>query len=96
MTTVNPLTTQEIEAQLAGLDGWSIDDGKLCRTFTFANFVEAFGFMARVALIAEAMNHHPEWTNVYGTVSIRLSTHDAGGAVSSLDFKLAQKITDST
>ncbi len=82
------LETAEIEARLADLDGWSLANGKLHRRFTFANFVEAFGFMSQVALVAEKMDHHPEWSNVYARVDVDLTTHDAGG-ITDLDFELA-------
>ncbi|MEH6591851.1 MAG: 4a-hydroxytetrahydrobiopterin dehydratase [Halioglobus sp.] len=72
---------------------WTLDEGKLYRRFVFTDFVAAFGFMSRVALLAESMNHHPEWSNVWNRVEIRLTTHDAGG-ISELDFQLAQKIDD--
>ncbi len=77
-------------AALAGLSGWSeVDDrDAIAKTFTFENFNEAFGFMARVALKAEAMNHHPEWFNVWNRVEVTLSTHDAGG-LTELDIELA-------
>jgi 4a-hydroxytetrahydrobiopterin dehydratase len=70
---------------------WSIADGKLHKTFQFQDFSEAFGFMARVALVAEAMDHHPEWLNVYKTVRVDLGTHDAGG-ITELDFALAGRM----
>ena len=89
--TVCKLTEEEIDARLDDLDGWSVLDGKLQRDFTFDDFVAAFGFMAQVALIAESMNHHPEWFNVYHTVKIDLTTHDAGG-ISAKDFALAEKM----
>ena len=78
---------------LAELDGWSLVEGRsaITRTFTFRNFNEAFGFMSRVALAAEKMDHHPEWFNVYKTVQVTLSTHDAGG-ITGLDIKLARKM----
>jgi 4a-hydroxytetrahydrobiopterin dehydratase len=85
------LTDAEIEKALGELDGWEQRDGKLHKTFTFADFVEAWGFMARAALIAEAMNHHPEWFNVYRTVRVDLSTHDAGG-ITLMDVELARKM----
>jgi len=85
------LTDEQIQSQLNDLDGWSLADGKLHRELKFADFSEAFGFMARVALFAESMNHHPEWFNVYNTVKIDLATHDVGG-ISELDFELAGKI----
>ncbi|HEV8434187.1 MAG TPA: 4a-hydroxytetrahydrobiopterin dehydratase [Thermoanaerobaculia bacterium] len=73
--------------------GWQVQDGNLVREFRFANFVDAFGFMTFVALVAERMNHHPDWSNVYNTVRIRLSTHDAGG-ITDKDFGLASAISD--
>lgn len=74
------------------MSGWTEQDGKLCRSFRFADFSEAFGFMARVALVAEKMNHHPEWTNVWNSVEISLSTHDAGGSITEKDRRLAAAI----
>lgn len=74
--------------RLGELDGWRLDDGRLHRRFEFADFVEAFGFMASVALIAERMNHHPDWSNTYKTVEVHLSSHDVGG-LSERDFELA-------
>lgn len=71
---------------------WKESDNKLTRTFQFENFVEAFGFMVKVALLAEKMNHHPDWSNVYNTVVISLSTHDAGNIVTERDRKLAGQI----
>ena len=75
---------------LAGLDGWAEANGRdaIAKTLKFKNFSEAFGFMARVALAAEKMDHHPDWKNVYDTVEIELSSHDIGG-VSERDVKLA-------
>jgi 4a-hydroxytetrahydrobiopterin dehydratase len=76
---------------LASLSGWKEAQGRdaIAKTFTFKDFNEAFGFMARVALVAEKMDHHPEWSNVYKTVEVTLSTHDAGG-LTDRDVKLAQ------
>ena len=88
MTRPKALPAEEISARVAALSGWSFVDGKLHRTFSFADFVEAFGFMTRVALIAEKMDHHPEWSNVYNRVVVELTTHDAGG-LTELDFELA-------
>ncbi|HWO20222.1 MAG TPA: 4a-hydroxytetrahydrobiopterin dehydratase [Kofleriaceae bacterium] len=85
------LTDAEIEAALVGLAGWRRDGDKLLRELRFADFVTAFGFMAAVALVAERMGHHPEWENVYGTVRIHLTTHDAGG-ISRKDVELARAI----
>ncbi|MEM1190265.1 MAG: 4a-hydroxytetrahydrobiopterin dehydratase [Pseudomonadota bacterium] len=73
------LTSEELQNALTRLPGWELDDGKLYREFSFANFVEAFGFMSSVALCAERANHHPEWFNVYNRVRVWLTTHDAGG-----------------
>lgn len=87
------LSPDAIRAALAELDGWELaDDGQsIRRVFTFRNFSEAFGFMSRVALAAEKMDHHPDWSNVYRTVDVTLNTHDAGG-LTELDFKLAKKM----
>jgi 4a-hydroxytetrahydrobiopterin dehydratase len=82
------LDASEVTARLASLTGWTLRDGKLHRDYKFADFVEAFGFMASVALVAERMNHHPEWSNVWATVVIDLTTHDAGG-ITAKDFALA-------
>lgn len=71
---------------------WVETDNRLKRTFQFRDFTEAFSFMTRVALIAEKMDHHPYWTNVYNTVTIELSTHDAGGVVTEKDYALAKAI----
>ena len=75
---------------LAGLDGWSVieDRDAITKTFVFADFSEAFAFMTRVALVAETMDHHPEWSNVYKKVVVTLTTHDAGG-VTAKDIELA-------
>jgi len=70
------------------LPDWHVDDGKLVRSFDHSDFVQAFGFITRVALVAEKLDHHPEWTNVYNKVEIRLWTHDTG-AISALDITLA-------
>ena len=70
---------------------WQIVDGKLTKTFKFKSFVRAFGWMSQVAIVAEKMNHHPEWFNVYNRVSIALVTHDVGG-ISDYDFTLASKM----
>ena len=71
---------------------WSEEDNQLIKTFEFGDFREAFAFMTRVAFIAEAHNHHPNWSNVYNKVEIRLNTHDAGNTVTQKDFKLAEQI----
>lgn len=71
---------------------WSESDGALEREFTFGSFVEAFAFMTRVAFVAESLNHHPEWSNVYNRVTIRLTTHDRGSVVTDLDRTMASEI----
>ncbi|MGA0556665.1 4a-hydroxytetrahydrobiopterin dehydratase [Larkinella sp. VNQ87] len=71
---------------------WQEENNQLTRTFTFRDFSEAFAFMTRVALIAEKMDHHPAWTNVYNKVTLQLSTHDAGDTVTEKDRKLAEAI----
>jgi 4a-hydroxytetrahydrobiopterin dehydratase len=85
------LTSEARKAALAKLSGWTEvkDRDAITRKFVFKDFNEAFGFMTRAALVAEKMDHHPEWFNVYKTVEVTLSTHDAGG-VTELDVKLAE------
>ncbi|MEQ8272414.1 MAG: 4a-hydroxytetrahydrobiopterin dehydratase [Deltaproteobacteria bacterium] len=85
------LGDDELKTHLAKVPAWSIVDGKLHRDLKFDDFTAAFGFMAKVALYAEKMDHHPEWSNVYNRVSIDLTTHDAGG-LTELDFALAERI----
>jgi 4a-hydroxytetrahydrobiopterin dehydratase len=81
----------ERQTRVKSLKGWRIQKGKLHKEYKFADFNEAFGFMSRVALIAERMNHHPEWFNVWNRVVIDLTTHDAGG-ISEQDFQLAERV----
>jgi 4a-hydroxytetrahydrobiopterin dehydratase len=85
------LTEQEVEQQVTKLQGWKLANGKLNKTFEFDNFVQAFGFMTKVAMHAEKMDHHPEWFNVYNRITIDLVTHDVGG-LSNYDIKLAEII----
>ncbi len=73
---------------------WKEENNKLKRIFEFRNFVEAFGFMSKVAILAEKMNHHPNWSNIYHTVTIELSTHDQGDIVTERDHKLAAAIDE--
>lgn len=84
------LDSTVILEKLAAVSSWDIDAGEtaLIKQFRFADFSEAFGFMTRAALVAEKLDHHPEWKNVYRTVDVRLTTHDAGG-LTGLDFDLA-------
>ena len=88
---VQKLSPDARKAALARLKSWTEVSGRdaITKTFTFHDFNEAFGFMARVALVAEKMDHHPEWSNVYKTVAVTLSTHDAGG-LTERDLKLAE------
>ena len=85
------LSAEARKSALQGLSGWSEVPGReaIAKTFTFKDFNEAFGFMSRVALVAEKRDHHPEWKNVYRTVDVVLATHDAGG-VTALDIDLAK------
>jgi len=85
------LPETEITAALAGLAGWSYANGKLHREFKFENFVEAWGFMSSCALVAEAMNHQPDWSNVWNRVTVDLMSHDAGG-VTKNDVDLARRM----
>ncbi|HEX2139904.1 MAG TPA: 4a-hydroxytetrahydrobiopterin dehydratase [Woeseiaceae bacterium] len=87
------LSENDVEQRLAGLQGWSLADGKLSRDFKFADFARAFGFMASAAIEADKLNHHPEWSNVYNKVSVRLVTHEAKG-ITDLDFQLARKMNE--
>ena len=73
---------------------WKQENNQLVAAFEFEDFVQAFGFMSKVALVAEKMNHHPEWSNVYNKVEIKLSTHDAGNVVTAADRELAAKIKE--
>ena len=88
---IQKMTSEQVEAELESLDGWELRNEKLHRELKFKNFVQAFGFMTQVAILAERMDHHPEWSNVYSRVTIDLTTHEAGG-ISQRDFDLARKI----
>jgi len=87
------LTDAEVQALLIKARGWTVVNGKLHREFVCKDFVTAFGNMTRVALVAEAMNHHPEWFNVWNKVVIDLNTHSVKG-ISDYDFVLAEKINE--
>ncbi|HEY1924956.1 MAG TPA: 4a-hydroxytetrahydrobiopterin dehydratase [Candidatus Acidoferrum sp.] len=93
MPAAKKLTDAEVTEQLSRLKGWSLQGGKLHREFQSKDFVTAFGNMTRVALVAESMNHHPAWFNVWNKVVIDLNTHDVQG-ISDQDFKLAAKIDE--
>ncbi len=88
---MEPASESEIESSLVELPDWAREGNRIGRQFVFADFVEAFGFMSAVALLAERANHHPEWSNVYNRVSIELTSHDAGG-LTERDFSLAREI----
>lgn len=85
------LSTEAIHQKLQTLDGWRFEAGKLLKRFEFRDFVTAFGWMTEVALTAEKLDHHPDWTNVYRSVDVALQTHDAGG-VTEYDFALARRM----
>jgi 4a-hydroxytetrahydrobiopterin dehydratase len=85
------LSEHELAAELKKIAGWSIENGNLHRVFEFGDFNHAFGFMTRVALAAEKMDHHPDWSNSWNKVTVDLSTHSAGG-ITRNDFDLAEKI----
>jgi 4a-hydroxytetrahydrobiopterin dehydratase len=91
MAAPTKLTDAEVAARLEALPGWALQAGKLHKAFAFGDFVEAWGFMSAVALVAETMGHHPEWSNVWNRVTVDLTTHDAGG-ISALDFDLAARM----
>ena len=87
------VSTDDLSALTRDLPDWTLESDRkaISRTFKFADFKQAFAFMTRVAAEADRMDHHPEWSNVYNTVSIRLTTHDSGGLTKS-DIKLAEEI----
>lgn len=85
------LSKQEVTSELRKLAGWTVVKGNLHRVFEFKDFTQAFGFMKRVAVVADKMDHHPDWSNAYNKVTIDLSTHSAGGLTKN-DFELAGKI----
>jgi 4a-hydroxytetrahydrobiopterin dehydratase len=91
MATPTKLEEADVRAQLSTLPGWTLRDGKLHREYSFADFTSAFGFMASAALVAQAMDHHPDWFNAFNVVRVDLSTHDVQG-ISSRDLKLAHSM----
>jgi 4a-hydroxytetrahydrobiopterin dehydratase len=88
-----PVSEAALAAHLAAHPDWSLVDGKLHRELRFPSFIDAFGFMTRAALVAQSMDHHPEWSNVYGTVVIDLVTHSAGG-ITQNDLELSSALDD--
>jgi 4a-hydroxytetrahydrobiopterin dehydratase len=87
------MNDDEITQRLGALSDWHREGDRLVRTFVFRDFVAAFGFMAKVALVAERMNHHPEWRNVWNRVEVELTTHDAKG-ITARDFELAHAMDE--
>lgn len=87
-----PLTAKKIAAELKKLPGWAWEHDALAKTFTFSDFRDALAFMVRAGFEAEAMNHHPEWMNVYNSVAVRLNTHNAHGKVTAKDVDLARRM----
>jgi 4a-hydroxytetrahydrobiopterin dehydratase len=85
------LTDEEIEQRLANVPGWEVEEGSLAKEFVFKDFEEAFKFMAAAAVVAEELNHHPDWSNSYKKVMVHLSTHEERG-ITDLDFELAGKM----
>lgn len=85
---IRALGAEEIRSRLAGRPGWELRGDRIAREFRFASFARAFGWMTSVALVAEKIDHHPEWRNVYSRVAVELTTHEAGG-VTERDFELA-------
>ncbi len=93
MAKIQKLTSEEIAKALTQVEGWVLEDDKLFREFKFRDFEEAFAFMTKVARAAEEQDHHPEWFNVYNTVRVHLTTHEASG-ITVRDFKLARTMND--
>jgi 4a-hydroxytetrahydrobiopterin dehydratase len=93
MTRPTKLSEKEIADALTSLVDWRLENGKLYREYKFTDFVSAFGFMTMAALVAQRMDHHPEWFNVWNTVRVHLATHDAGG-ISALDVELARSMDE--
>ena len=88
------LSESELTAALADLPGWEVKEGKLHKAYKFDSFAAAVGWMVSVAIHADKMDHHPEWSNVYNRVRVDLVTHDLGNAISNLDVELARKMEE--
>jgi 4a-hydroxytetrahydrobiopterin dehydratase len=93
LMSITKATEKEIQAFLNSQSGWSIMDGKLHKTYTFQDFIQAFGFMAQAALYAERDGHHPEWFNVYNRVVVDLTTHEADG-ITEMDLELGRRMDE--
>ena len=89
---MTPLNPDQLAATLATLPAWKLNDHALTRTFTFTDFTQALAFINDAAPEIERLNHHPEWTNVYNRVAVRLTTHDAGNRVTAADVELAKTL----
>nr|WP_298793646.1 4a-hydroxytetrahydrobiopterin dehydratase [uncultured Allomuricauda sp.] len=85
------LSDSQVEEAIKNLDGWTYENGSICKSFVFKDFKEAFSIMTRIAFEAEQQNHHPNWENVYNQLTVKLNTHDAGG-ITQYDFNLAKSI----
>src|SRR5690242_7607438 len=94
MSEVAALNQSQIHDEVAKLSNWSVKGGKLHAELKFEDFIDAFAFMTKVAIVAQSAEHHPEWSNVYNRVTIDLVTHDAGNAISQKDIDLARKIDE--
>ncbi|NBB86808.1 MAG: 4a-hydroxytetrahydrobiopterin dehydratase [Bacteroidetes bacterium] len=92
MADLEPLSQEEITDALAGLDGWTFEDDAITRSFSFSDFRAAVSFIVRLSYYAEEYNHHPELHNVYNSVTVTLTTHDAGNKVTGMDVALAREI----
>ena len=90
---IKKLTEEEVKLNLGRISTWKLEGGKLKKLFKFKTFNQAFSFMTGVAMVCEKMNHHPEWSNVYGNINVELVTHRVAG-LTELDFKLAQKMDE--
>lgn len=88
------INTAELQAALDDLSGWEVIDGKLSKMFLFNSFAAAIGWMVSVAIYADKIDHHPEWSNVYSRVQVNLVTHDLGNAISTFDLALARKMDE--
>ena len=86
------MSKEELDTALTDLSGWEIVNGKLSKQFKFSSFAQAMGWMMSVAIEADKLDHHPEWSNVYNRVQVQLVTHDLGNSISTWDIELAQKM----
>ncbi len=94
MPSYTTLTNDQIQAQLGDLPGWTWDEDRIVKTYTFGSFREAVSFILRVAFVCEAHNHHPELSNVYNRVTLAFTTHDAGNAITNMDVTVAREIEE--